>query len=176
MAKVSYTKLGLNRDLLNSYIVVEHNEQSIEVRQYLPVNEKLELISNVINKSADQNNFANPVKLEVFAMLEMLYAYTNINFTEKQKEDEIKLYDYFISSGLWDNIKEAIPESEFCSIMSGIFRCAEAVYTYRNSLMGMLESIGQDYSALDLDATEIQNKLKDPENMTFLKDVLTKLG
>ena len=29
-----------------------------------------------------------------------MYAYTNINFTEKQKEDPTKLYDMLISSGL----------------------------------------------------------------------------
>ena len=98
MAKVSLTKLGLkvNQDVK----IVDFNEQDIEVKQYLPVNEKLELISNVINLSHDDNNFANPVKISIFTTLEIMYAYTNINFTEKQKEDPSKLYDMLISSGL----------------------------------------------------------------------------
>jgi hypothetical protein len=29
---------------------------------------------------------------------------------------------------------------------------------------------------MDLDATKIQKKLADPENMTLLKDVMTQLG
>jgi hypothetical protein len=57
-------------------------------------------MSTVINNSADDNNFANPVKTRVFTMLEIMYAYTNINFTEKQKEDPAKLYDILLSSGL----------------------------------------------------------------------------
>ena len=64
MAKISLTKLGLkvNQDIKN----VEFNEQIIEVKQYLPVNEKLELISNVINLAHDENNFSNPVKVSIF--------------------------------------------------------------------------------------------------------------
>jgi hypothetical protein len=98
MAKVSFTKLGLK---INQEIkTIDFNEQLIEVKQYLPISEKLELMSTVINNSADDNNFANPVKTRVFTMLEIMYAYTNINFTEKQKEDPAKLYDILLSSGL----------------------------------------------------------------------------
>ena len=62
---------------------VVFNEQEFEVKQYLPINEKLTLISNVLNNAHDENNFSNPVKVEVFTALEIMYAYTNINFTEK---------------------------------------------------------------------------------------------
>ena len=103
MAKVSFTKLGLKK---NEEVGILHiNEQIIEVKQYLPINEKLELISSVINSSADENNFSNPVKENVFLTLEILYHYTNINFTDKQKEDPVKLYDLVVSSGLNDKQK-----------------------------------------------------------------------
>lgn len=174
MAKVGFTKLGLKVNQDVNYI--EFNEQSIEVKQYLPVNDKLELISNVINSSVDNNNFANPVKISVFSTLEIFYAYTNINFTEKQKEDPTKLYDMLISSGLVAAVANAIPEAEYHEIMRGIADSINAVYTYRNSVMGILESISQDYSGLDFDATAIQSKIADPENMALLKEVLTKLG
>lgn len=70
MAKVSLTKLGLkiNQDVKN----IDFNEQTIEVKQYLPVNDKLELISNVINSAHDENNFSNPVKVSVFTTLEIM--------------------------------------------------------------------------------------------------------
>lgn len=174
MAKVGFTKLGLKINQDVNYI--EFNEQTIEVKQYLPVNDKLELISNVINSSVDNNNFANPVKISVFSTLEIFYAYTNINFTEKQKEDPTKLYDMLISSGLVAAVTNAIPEAEYHEIMRGIADSINAVYTYRNSVMGILESISQDYSGLDFDATTIQSKIADPENMALLKEVLTKLG
>ena len=174
MAKVSFTKLGLKK---NEEIGILHiNEQDIEVKQYLPVNEKLELISSVINSAADENNFSNPVKENVFLTLEILYHYTNINFTDKQKEDPVKLYDLVVSSGLVNKVTDLIPEEELDEVINGLAQSVKAIYTYRNSVLGILESISQDYSALNLDATEIQQKLADPDNMALLKQVLTKLG
>lgn len=174
MAKVSFTKLGLKK---NEEVGILHiNEQDIEVKQYLPINEKLELISSVINSAADENNFSNPIKENVFLTLEILYHYTNINFTDKQKEDPIKLYDLVVSSGLVNKVTNLIPEEELDEVINGVAQSVKAIYTYRNSALGILESISQDYSNLDLDATEIQEKLADPENMAFLKQVLTKLG
>ena len=174
MAKVSFTKLGLKK---NEEVGILHiNEQDIEVKQYLPINEKLELISSVINSSADENNFSNPVKENVFLTLEILYHYTNINFTDKQKEDPVKLYDLVVSSGLVNKVTDLIPEEELDEVINGLAQSVKAIYTYRNSALGILESISQDYSALNLDATEIQQKLADPDNMALLKQVLTKLG
>lgn len=174
MAKVSFTKLGLKK---NEEIGILHiNEQDIEVKQYLPINEKLELISSVINSAADENNFSNPVKENVFLTLEILYHYTNINFTDKQKEDPVKLYDLVVSSGLVNKVTDLIPEEELDEVINGVAQSVKAIYTYRNSALGILESISQDYSALNLDATEIQQKLADPDNMALLKQVLTKLG
>ena len=174
MAKVSLTKLDLK---LNKEVhVIEFNGQEIEVKQYLPVNNKLELIGNVINAAHDENNFSNPVKISVFTTLEILYAYTNINFTDKQKEDLTKLYDLAISSGLVSEIIKAIPEAEYQEILCGISDSIEAIYTYQNSVMGILDTIATDYSSLNFDATEIQKKIGDPENMALLKQVLTKLG
>ena len=174
MAKVSLTKLGLkvNQEVKN----LEFNEQIIEVKQYLPINEKLELISSVINSAADENNFSNPVKENVFLTLEILYHYTNINFTDKQKEDPVKLYDLVVSSGLVNKVTDLIPEEELDEVINGVAQSVKAIYTYKNSALGILESISQDYSALNLDATEIQQKLADPDNMALLKQVLTKLG
>ena len=174
MAKVSFTKLGLKK---NEEIGILHiNEQDIEVKQYLPINEKLELISSVINSAADENNFSNPVKENVFLTLEILYHYTNINFTDKQKEDPVKLYDLVVSSGLVNKVTDLIPEEELDEVINGVAQSVKAIYTYRNSVLGILESVSQDYSNLNLDATEIQQKLADPDNMTLLKQVLTKLG
>ena len=174
MAKVSLTKLGLktNQDIKT----ITFNEQNIEVKQYLPVNEKLTVISNVINNSADDYSFANPVKIKVFTELEIIYNYTNINFTDKQKEDGAKLYDLLFSSGLIEEIFNVIPYTERENIIDGVWDSIRAIYSYKNSVMGILDNISTDYNNLSLDATEIQKKIGDPENMALLKDVLTKLG
>ena len=39
-----------------------------------------------------------------------------------------------------------------------------------------MENIASDYKDLDFNAEEIQQKIGDPNNMAFLKEVLAKLG
>ena len=173
MAKVSFTKLGLKKKEEIKNITI--NDQVIEVKQYLPISDKINIITNVIENSADDNNFANPVKVEVFANLEIMYAYTNISFTDKQKEDPTKLYDLLEENGVIAEVIAAIPENEYALLLGWIDETIEAFYTYRNSVMGIMEQISEDYSNLSLDATEIQQKLADPQNLELLKSIMTKL-
>ena len=174
MAKIGFTKLGLKPN--NKIVNIEFNEQIIEVKQYLPVEEKLELITNVLELSHDSNNFSNPIKVQVYTALEIIDKYTNISFTEKQKENPTKLYDLLNGNGLLEKIIEVIPQIEYDEIIEGVYNTIDAVYTYQNSILGILDTISQDYSNLNLDATEIQKKLADPENMALLKNIMTKLG
>ena len=174
MAKVSFTKLGLAKN--QEVKKVEWGEYTIEVKQYLPINEKLNLISNVINAAHDENNYSNPVKVDVYTTLEIMYAYTNINFTEKQKEDVTKLYDLIVSSGLYAKVLEAIPGSEHCNLLNAIKKSIDAIYTYQNSIMGILDTITSDYSGLSLEAAEIQKKLAEGNGVEFLKEVMAQLG
>lgn len=175
MAKLSFAKLGLaaNKTVKN----VSFNGQEIEVKQYLPVNEKLELISNVINYSADvETNYANPLKVSVYAVLEIISAYTNISFTAKQREDVCKLYDLLVGNGLSTMIMNAIPEVELAELLTGVEDSINAVYNYRNSVLGVLDTVQGDYSNMNLDAQNIQQAIADPDNLALLKDVMTKLG
>lgn len=174
MSRVPFTKLGLKKIEDTKTITV--CDQGIEVKQYLPINDKINIITNVIQNSADDNNFANPVKVEVFANLEIIYAYTNISFTEKQKEDPTKLYDLLEENGVIAAIIEAIPQSEYTLLLGWIEETIDAFYTYRNSVVGILEQISTDYSNLEFDAASIQKKLADPENLELLKGVMSKLG
>ena len=175
MAKVAFTKLGLKRK--DEVKTVNINNNVIEVKQYLPINDKLALISRVINLSHDSsNNFANPVQVEVIGTIEIIAAYTNLSFTEKQKEDYAKLYDLLEENGITKDLISAIPEDEYAFLIDGINDSVEAVYKYQDSILGILEVISQDYSNLDFDATKIQQQLADPDNLSLLKDVLTKLG
>lgn len=174
MAKIGFTKLSLKRK--NEVKTITINNNQIEIKQYLPVNEKLDLIARVINGAHDQNNFPNPIKNEVIGTLEMIMAYTNISFTEKQKEDIPKLYDLLEENGVIKDIISQIPEDEYNFIIDGINKTVDAVYTYNNSILGILEAVSKDYSNLDFDATQIQKKMADPENLKLVRDVLTKLG
>ena len=174
MAKASFTKLKLKTD--TSVKTINFNDIEIEIKQYLPINETISLIENIINNSATELKFYSPALVHLFYVLEVIYNYTNISFTDKQKEEPAKLYDTIVSSGLWNAIEEAIPEDELDFICEALDDTIDSVYKYQNSVMGILDTISQDYSTLSLDASEIQKKLNSAEGVEFLKDVMDKLG
>ena len=175
MAKIGLTKLGLTK--VNQEIKeIEFNGQKIEVKEYLPINDKLELMSTVINLSMAGNVFANPVQIEVYTVLQIFEYYTNINFTEKQKEDICKLYDLLIGSGLKNIIFENIDSKEIEYIINGIKDSIEALYKYQNSVVGVLESISANYSNVNFDLEQIMDKVKDPESLALIKQLLPLLG
>ena len=175
MGKVAFTKLGLKRK--DEVKTVNVNNNVIEVKQYLPINDKLALISRVINLSHDSSsNFANPVQVEVIGTIEIIMAYTNLSFTEKQKEDYAKLYDLLEENGITKDLISAIPEDEYAFLIDGINESIEAVYKYQNSVLGILDSVAQDYSNLEFDASKIQQELADPQNLELLKGIMSRLG
>jgi hypothetical protein len=139
MAKIAMTKLGLNKN--TSVKVIEFNNQKIEIKQYLPIENKLDLISNILNFSVDLNNFYNPCRIEIFQTIYIIMNYTNINFTDKQKEDVFKLYDLLKGSGLAKMVFEAIPEDELTYIYEGVLETISSIYEYKNSAAGILHSL-----------------------------------
>ena len=98
--KPTFAKMGLK--INTDFKTVTIGEQEIEVKQYLPISDKLDLIARVLEQAADDNNFSNPIKLEVFTNLEIIFTYTNIAFTDKQKEDLVKLYDILESNNIFN--------------------------------------------------------------------------
>lgn len=176
MAKVSFSKLGLTKN--NNINKVIYNDQTIEVKEYLSINDKAEIAANVLGYTISNNTlrFANPLLIEVYTILQIIEKYTNITFTDKQKEDPAKLYDLIIGTGFWILIKDAININDYNDIIRYINESLESFYKYYNSAYGIIDSISKDYESLNLDATEIQQKLADPQNMSLLKDVLAKLG
>ena len=174
MAKVSLNKLGLKVN--ESIKTLKFNEQDIEIKQYLPANEKLDLISAVINESADDLKFYNVGKLEIFKTIELIRCYTNINFTDKQLEDIPKLYDLLVSSNLADEIINNIPEIETQWIDDVLMDTVDSIYKYQNSVFGVLDAVSADYKNLNFNVEELQKNISNPENLTLLKDVVTKLG
>lgn len=169
MAKIPFSKLGLKT---NANIgVISWDEYNIEVNRYLPFKAKTELVSNIINYSVDENGFYNPLKVKLYMVLEIVYAYTNLTFTPKMKEDPFKLYDAIVSSGLFDQIVREIDPSDWAAIQQDVWDTIKNIYDYRNSALGILETISTDYGNLKLEANEITDKLLSPDSLTTLKQL-----
>ena len=172
MAKVPYSKLKCKTN--EEIKTISFNDETIEVKQYLPIQEKLSLLGRVIELAHDQDyNYSNPVKADALKDLETLFAYTNITFTDKQKEDTAKLYDQVYSSGLLSAVIDAIPIEEINDIGVGVYDSIESVYKYQNSILGILDSIKADYGDININIDKMIEAFKDsPENLGTLREVL----
>lgn len=173
MANVTFSKLGLKKKEEVKKIIF--NEQEIEVKQYLPIQDKLNVMFNAISKTEDENRFFNPVKLECYCTLEIIYAYTNIKFTDKQLEDEGKLFDLMEENDLINLIFSAIPEDETDFIMDSCEKAAEAIYTYNNSAFGILEAIVAQKDSLSLDLNNFIETIQNPETKENIKNLITNI-
>ena len=91
MAKVSYASMKLK--MIEDIEKITFNGLDIEILKYLPIEEKYNLISITLQKSLENDNVYNSVLMDMYFHLYLVFLYTNISFTDKQKEDEAKLYD-----------------------------------------------------------------------------------
>ena len=174
MAKVPFTKLKCKLNI--EEIPVQIGEETVSVKQYLPIQEKLVLIGDVVMQAHEQDeNYSNPIKAEVYRDLEVIFAYTNISFTDKQKEDLPKLYDLLVSSGVLKTVIEAIPEDEYAKICMGVWQTIESIYKYQNSVLGVLDTVKADYSDTEFDLSKMQEALGSSD-LTLIKDIVSKLG
>jgi hypothetical protein len=175
MAKVPFSKLqaGIDGQVSQiSYKDKSEKEVCYEVKHYLPFRDKLEMITKIINQSVDDNGFYNPMRVKLYTVLEVIYAYTNLSFTEKQKEDPFKLYDLLISTGIFMDVLKEIAEHDWADIQDSIKTTIDNIYNYRNSVMGILEAVSADYSDLNLDADILADKVLNPESLATLKELL----
>ncbi len=141
MTKISYAslKLKINTDVKK----ISFNDSDIEVLQYLPIEEKISLISIVL-QNAYEDNIYNPIKLEMLFHLYLVFEYTNLTFTDKQKENLFKLYDIIKSSKLLDKILEAIPEEEYQMLFDYLEDIVKNKTKLNRSAVGLVQSFISD--------------------------------
>ena len=168
-------------NLKNEKVTFKTDRHNIKVKEYLPLEEKLKLVAEVLNLSIDQNSFKNILKIKMWTDLMIIRHYTDLELesyfeNEPEDKDYATLYDLLINNDIITEIRGSIPTRELAIVEDAISTTVEDYFKYTNSARGILEAVSQDYSNLDLEASDIQKKLGDPDNMKFLKDVMERLG
>lgn len=169
MAKLAFTKISKVKSLPTQ----SHSfgEETIEVEQYLPLNDKITLIENVIELAGDEVGFFNIVKLEAYYRIYMIKNYTNITFTEKQMEDITKLYDLIELNGVWEAVEGMIPEKERTYIWNNILELAQRITDYNNSVLGILKTVASDSKNNATDISGILEQFADSEYLETIKKI-----
>lgn len=138
MAKTTYTNLKIKVD--TSIATVKHGESEIEVLQYLPAEDKMSLV-NLTLQGSYKGGIHDSVALDTLFHVYLIYMYTNITFTDKQKENPFKIYDTFKSTGLLDEILKAIPDTEYNSLLHFLEETMEKQAKFYNSFAGFVQGL-----------------------------------
>lgn len=168
----------LNLDKISYQDKIDNEEityegQTFTVRSWIPMEDKLALIGNIINASIDDNTFYNPARLHIFYVMNMVKEYTDIDFKEM---NIMYAYDLLDVSGLWDIIEKYINENEISFIRRTIKETITNIYAYKNSVLGMVDAMNQKSEDLQVDGEALQKVIGDPENLTLVKQILDNLG
>lgn len=147
----------------------------VAIKKNIPILEKMELISDIVNASIDDNDFYNPCFGKINLLVKLVLAYTDI---EVNKDVSIfDLYDIF-SNGVFQAVIPIIFESpDYSFIVHGVEEFIHSIYEYKNSARGILKGLMADAKESNL---ELEDIVKDinlaPESLAMVKDVLDKLG
>lgn len=175
MAKVAFNKLNKVKSLPTIKCMIGDCE--IEVEQYLPLEKKLDLMTAVIEQSGNgEEGFFNIVKLNAYYRIEMIKAYTNISFTDKQLEDTPKLFDLIELNDIWNVLQNTIPMTEQNYIWDNILNLAKEITTYNSSALGVIKAISNNRDQMNFDIAEILNKINSPTELATLKEMMNYTG
>lgn len=165
MANVTFSSLKLKTNTETKKITICDKE--IEVKQYLPAEDKNSILEVTIQE-ADRGTVVNTFALDCLFHLYMVFKYTNITFTDKQKEDLFKLYDLLECNGIINAVIEAIPAAEYKELHDALVDIVDKYAVYRNSFKGALEQLqmfvpqqaGEMQKVLDgIDISKMENVL-----------------
>ena len=142
MNKVTYASLKLKVN--DSIKIVDLGDGKVlEVKQYLPIEDKIDLVDITLQKSREDRLY-NPLKVNMFYHLNLIYLYTNLTFTEKQREDEYKLYDALVSNEIIDKVIEALPESEYVDLLNKIEEKISLELKYNTTAAAIISNLIAD--------------------------------
>ena len=155
--------------------IVSIGNTQVAIKKNIPILEKMELISDIVNASIDDNDFYNPCLGKINLLVKLVLAYTDIDVSE-----DISIFDLYdiFSNGVFQAVIPIISESpDYSFIIRGVEEFIHSIYEYKNSARGILKGLMADAKESNL---ELEDIVKDinlaPESLAMVKDVLDKLG
>lgn len=150
----------------------------IETKNYLPFEDKIELVNTIVDKcTIDNNGFIqiNEIDQYIHFTVESIKAYTNIEFSE----DYINDYDLLCSSGMLSDVIATF-DGEYKMILNMVEmqkryvleqnKVEFQVANVANALVSAIDQLGNSLS----DKVNDLDKLATPENMQMLKEFMNK--
>lgn len=137
--KLNETNFKIN-DQINTF--TKDNYQ-VNVRKYLPISDKIDLVQIALQK-AQEDGIYNQIKLDMYFHLNIIYLYTDIEISQEEREDEMKLYDILESNNIIDMVIANMDQDEYKELRGYLVEMENDSLTYKNTAAAVLTRIIQD--------------------------------
>lgn len=155
--ELNYSDLGLKMD--TSSIVFKFNGKEIELFRYLPLEYKYDLIMCSLHDSEEDGIF-NELKLDAYFNLNAFLSYVkNINFTQAEMADKLKLYNEIKSSGLLDEFLKNVDEKDYNDCFDALCEIKKVIMKYRNTAGAALQTIVRELPQITEKAAKIVDSM-----------------
>jgi hypothetical protein len=148
--KYSDLKLKVKKDVN----IAKLDNKEIEVLKYLPIEDKIDLIQISLQK-AEENRIFNEMKLDMYFNLYLVYMYSNLEFTDEEKEDEIKLFNELDSNDVIAAVIDAMDETEYNGLLHYMDVMRASKEKYNRSTAALLQTMIQNLPENAAAAAEI---------------------
>ena len=135
---MNYSDIGLKLSTGTSCFMI-NPEQRVNVLSYLPIEDKNAIIQLAI-QNAEENGMINDLMLDMYFNLYVIYMYTDIEFTEDEKNDPVTLYDVLESNGIIEATINSIPKQEWLYLNEKLHCMAAKKMARRNSVAATIQN------------------------------------
>lgn len=173
MGKVAFTNLKIkDKEDINT---ITFNGINIDIAQQVSTSDAVDLIEFAAAHSFLSDGIYDMNLADAYFHLYLIYLITNINFTDKQKEDELKLYDMIRNSGLLDAILAAFNEDRYNELVSALDNRLESEVNRSNTICGIFDKFIVNMPDTVEKASEI---IKDfnPDQVKMVMDLAQSFG
>lgn len=149
-------------------------EITLDLKTYLPINEKVQLISFVVDNAIDESTGCfSPVRLNVYYSIGVLIYYCGLDIEDI---NVVETYDLFEKLGIFNAVLSEIPEEERQFMEDLLDNTVEDIARYNHSAAGIIHSMTNDAGNLSDSLQDILAKIKDREGLEVLSEIKNVVG
>ena len=149
---MQYSELSLKTNTKTVPVVI--GDKEINVLQYLPIQDKIDLIQVALENSKERNGIFNDMKLEVYFNMYIVYLYTDLEFTDEEKANVSLLYDQLQSNDVLTAIISAMGE-EYDNLFTYLTVMRKVYDQYNMSTAALIKAFIEDLPEKAAAAAEI---------------------
>lgn len=146
------------------------NGVSVKVKSFLSIQEKIDVISWIIQNAQNQNTgIVSSVKVSVYLALALVKWYTDIELPEGI--DDRVIYDLLNTNKVFDTIVNNIDNTDYNNLINLLQQTIDEGTKYNFSALGILNNMTSSSAGLAEQAQKIINEVKAGKDLELLSEI-----